>query len=111
MTEHPRDLAQWEASDHIEDLKSAMNVEGACVGHQAVVRSAIFTVRVVGDLRRGLRDTLNEIRAENHALGPQNAALRNLTKPGGLVALLLSIGLPAPICLLLWFIGRARGWW
>jgi len=53
-------VMEWEASDHIEDLKNTLGTVN-CPAHDAVVRSNIFAVRHVGDMRKKLNGLADEV--------------------------------------------------
>jgi hypothetical protein len=65
------------------------SAEGACVHHGELARGVSLSLRLQLVQARG---AIQQAR-------------------GGLWGLGASLGIPAPVCALLWAIGQAKGWW
>jgi len=106
----PKKTDDWQAQDHIEELKKVPDMVD-CNAAPAVCRAMIFFGRQVGDIRTDMRtlpaQVAKEVLAQLQDGPPAQGPRDQMRRWAGLGAL----GLPTPVCVLLFLIGKSKGWW
>ena len=106
----------WQAEDHFDKLKDVpKSVE--CAAAEPIANAIIFFGRQIQDQKMDTAKLPLDVSAivlsqMNEQMPVWLASGQPKEAPSkGLIAWLAGIGIPTPICILLWFIGSSKGWW
>ena len=115
------DVLNWEAADHIESLKATLDSVATCDAHDPLTRATIYNTRCLGAFSVKLSQmsmqlnsmpetvadlVVTRLRRGGSLLGDQVEHHRKTTWSG-----LMALGVPTPVCILLFLVGKSWGWW
>lgn len=113
MAEKVKTAIDREFEDHIEALKGVPDMAKDCEAANPMSSALILFGRVLYDQKEiieGLPDAimkkLEEAKKPDDTQPPPAVANKN-----GLIGYFVGLGVPAPICALLFFVGKGKGWW